>query len=274
MLVTKNELGVSKRKSHRHSRIRNSPDKGLTAKTEDGLRGMTEFLETLKFSESGLVTAIVQDIDTGAVLMQAFADRAAVNETLQTGLATFYSRSRKERWCKGETSGNFIRVQSVFVDCDRDSIIYLSVPDGPSCHTGSHTCWYTEVGAVGGGVATEGEHTSDAHSPRTTLMQLEATIQQRRDEAGEEGVKPSWTAKLLHDPDLLCKKVREEAGELCQTLEAGEGKERAASEMADLLYHAMVLLNLQGVSMAEVMQVLRGRFGTSGIEEKASRRKA
>ena len=80
---------------------------------------------------------VVQHVDTGELLMQAFADRAALNETLQTGLATFYSRSRKERWCKGETSNNYIKVNRVFVDCDNDSVIYLSDPVGPACHTGA-----------------------------------------------------------------------------------------------------------------------------------------
>jgi len=84
-------------------------------------------------------------------------------------------------------------------------------------------------------------------------------------------MKPSWTVKLLNSPELLCSKVREEAGELCETLEKGEGAERAASEMADLLYHAMVLLNVQGVPVADVLRELRRRFGTSGVAEKAAR---
>lgn len=78
---------------------------------------------------------MLQHVDTGELLMQAFADRAAVSETLQTGLATFYSRSRSGRWCKGETSGHFIKVGSVFPDCDRDSLVYLGEPIGPACHT-------------------------------------------------------------------------------------------------------------------------------------------
>ncbi|GBF97761.1 hypothetical protein Rsub_10186 [Raphidocelis subcapitata] len=237
---------------------------------------MSAYLDSLRWNSDGLVAVIAQHIDTGEVLMQAYADRNAICETLQTGLATFYSRSRRERWCKGETSGNFIRVSRVFADCDKDSIIFLGDPIGPACHTGAKTCWFAEaeVGADGG-VSSAGRHEHHAdHSPATTLYALERTIAQRRAEMGQqqpEGTKPSWTARLLSNPELLCKKVREEAGELCQTLEAGEGAERAASEMADLLYHSMVLLNLQGVPMEEVMRVLRKRFGTSGIEEKASR---
>eukprot|EP01025_Chloroclados_australasicus_P031552 TRINITY_DN31865_c0_g1_i5.p2 TRINITY_DN31865_c0_g1~~TRINITY_DN31865_c0_g1_i5.p2 ORF type:complete len:114 (+),score=19.19 TRINITY_DN31865_c0_g1_i5:153-494(+) len=112
--------------------------------------------------------------------------------------------------------------------------------------------------------------------PRSTLLQLEHIIQERR-EAMEnpenEGQKPSWTAKLLTKPDLLCSKIREEAGELCETLEKEEGPERCASEMADVLYHSMVLLNKQGVKIEDVLRILRGRFGVSGIDEKAGRKK-
>uniref|UniRef100_A0A7S0RZ92 Phosphoribosyl-AMP cyclohydrolase domain-containing protein n=1 Tax=Chlamydomonas leiostraca TaxID=1034604 RepID=A0A7S0RZ92_9CHLO len=240
---------------------------------EQDVPGMSKFLDTLKYDKNGLVAVIVQHIDTGEVMMQAYADRAAISETLQTGLATFYSRSRNGRWCKGETSGHFINVHRLFADCDRDSLIYLSDPIGPACHTGARTCWFSEASLdAGHHVHTEGEHTHSDHVPMTTLLALERTIQQRRDALAQptEG-KPSWTARLLSNPELLCKKVREEAGELCQTLEAGEGGERAASEMADLLYHSMVLLNLQGVKMEEVMRVLRKRFGTSGVEEKAAR---
>ncbi|KAL4445784.1 hypothetical protein ABPG77_008983 [Micractinium sp. CCAP 211/92] len=233
---------------------------------------MTAFLDGLKWDSNGLVVAIAQHADTGEVLMQAFADRAAINETLQTGLATFYSRSRKGRWCKGETSGHYIKVVSVFLDCDRDSLIYLSEPIGPACHTNAPTCYFRQADAGSGALRTAGEHSSRSHAPMTTLYALERTIAQRRAEA-EAGTadKPSWTARLLSNPELLCKKVREEAGELCQTLEQDEGRERAASEAADLFYHAMVLLNAQGVSLEEVSKVLRSRFGTSGIEEKAAR---
>jgi len=236
----------------------------------ENAEGMTAFLDSLKYDANGLVTAIVQHVDTGEIQMQAFADRAGVAETLTTGKATFWSRSRKGRWCKGETSGNFINVVDVQVDCDRDSLIYLGDPIGPSCHTGEPTCYFTQV-EVEGHV-----HDREGKNPGlTTLYNLERTIEERRvaAESAAEGDKPSWTAKLLNDPDLLCKKIREEAGELCETWENDEGKERAASEMADVLYHSMVLLNKQGVEMEDVMRVLRERFGTSGIEEKASRAK-
>lgn len=198
-------------------------------------------------------------------------------------LATFYSRSREGRWCKGETSGNFITVIGVYLDCDRDSIIYLGLvciessiligwicelgdPVGPACHTGAPTCWFSEIKMMRNDtevqklIDTSAEMT---HTPHTTLYALEDIIEQRKKSIANEGSKclfleglrwggwwlldgkPSWTAKLLSDPELLCEKIKEEAGELCQTLEKDEGKQRATEEMADLLYHSLVLLNKQ-----------------------------
>lgn len=108
----------------------------------------------------------------------------------------------------------------------------------------------------------------------TTLYLLESTISQRKAEIAEPQIgKPSWTKRLLTDDKLLCSKIREEADELCRTLEEKEDKSRTASEMADVLYHAMVLLGLRGVKAEEVLQVLRQRFSKSGVEEKESRKK-
>lgn len=223
--------------------------------------------------------------------MQAFSDRAAVSETLQTGLATFRSRSRGGRWCKGETSGHYLLVSSVHADCDGDSLVYLSEPAGPACHTGAPSCWFSvadvaskkeEEGAAAVGATVAARAGDRSAAPLPTLLVLERTIAQRAAEASAEAStsqssssssKPSWTAKLLADPKLLCSKVREEADELCRALEDGEGKERVASEAADLLYHAAVLMNLAGVGVEDVGAVLRKRFGTSGVAEKASRKK-
>lgn len=142
-------------------------------------------------------------------------------------LATFYSRSRKERWCKGETSGHYIKVMDVYLDCDRDSIVYLSSPIGPACHTNAATCYFTSAHISDNNQLEEhGEHTSRDFAPMTTLYALERTINQRKQAAadGTSTEKPSWTVKLLNNPELICKKVREEAGELCQTWEENEGE--------------------------------------------------
>jgi phosphoribosyl-ATP pyrophosphohydrolase/phosphoribosyl-AMP cyclohydrolase len=249
-----------------------SAGRTVLAAAADSPERVEAFLDGLKYDDKGLVVAIAQDVDTGAILMQGFADRTAVRTTITAKKATFFSRSRQQQWTKGETSGNFISVKSVHIDCDKDSLIYMGVPDGPTCHTGAHTCYYSRVDGDEGAAAVEGGGVRDGEEEAlSTLYELEATISKRRSEIVAEGSKPSWTRRLLDNPELLCSKVREEAGELCESYEKEEGAERTASEMADVLYHAMVLCNLQGVALEDVMAVLRNRFGTSGVEEKASR---
>ena len=259
----------------------------------------SEFVSRLKLDKnSGLCSAIAQDVDSGELLMAAFATPEAVKKTLETGRATFFSRSRNELWTKGLTSGNTIDVVSVHYDCDRDCLVYLSVPNGPSCHTGAKTCFFSEARPMS--VDERGSHDDiseeeededvvellEGSYPRATLFRLQDTIADRKaalDGASGSGKaggsdtgarKPSWTAKLLQNPELLCSKVREEADELCRALEDTEGKDRVASEMADVLYHSMVLLAQQDVPLEDVMVKLRTRFGVSGIEEKASRRRS
>ncbi|KAM0878706.1 hypothetical protein ACQ4PT_034715 [Festuca glaucescens] len=227
-------------------------------------------LDSVKWDVKGLAVAIAQNVDTGAILMQGFANREALAATISTRKATFYSRSRSSLWTKGETSMNFINVHDIFLDCDRDSIIYLGTPDGPTCHTGAETCYYYSVYDV-----LQGSKSNQERQVSTTLYSLEDTISKRKKEiVTEGGGKPSWTKKLLLDNQLLCSKIREEAGELIQTLLENEDKSLTASEMGDLLYHAMVLLSVKDVKMEEVLEVLRKRFSQSGVEEKASRKKS
>ncbi|KAG9447299.1 hypothetical protein H6P81_013427 [Aristolochia fimbriata] len=223
-------------------------------------------LDSVKWDDKGLAVAIAQNVDTGAILMQGFANREALSTTISSRKATFYSRSRSSLWTKGETSMNFINVHDVFLDCDRDSIIYLGKPDGPTCHTGSETCYFSS--------ALDQLKLSEDNKDRlalTTLYSLESTIAQRKAEMRSDE-KPSWTKRLFLDKKLLCSKIREEADELCRTLEDNEDRSRTASEMADVLYHSLVLLSSKGVKMEEVFEVLRKRFEKSGIEEKSSRK--
>ncbi|KAF5181530.1 Histidine biosynthesis bifunctional protein hisie protein [Thalictrum thalictroides] len=200
--------------------------------------------------------------------MQAFANREALATTISSRKATFYSRSRSSLWTKGETSNNFINVIDIFLDCDRDSIIYLGKPDGPTCHTGAETCYYSSVDDLLKHPEVDGNRLA-----LTTLYELESTISQRKAEIGAtENGKPSWTKKLLLDQKLLCSKIREEADELCRTLEENEDQYRTAAEAADLIFHSMVLLKNKDVKLEDVFQVLRQRFSQSGIEEKNSRK--
>lgn len=229
---------------------------------------LNSVLDSVKWDEKGLAVAIAQNVDSGAILMQGFANRDALATTIASKKATFYSRSRSTLWTKGETSLNFINVHDIFLDCDRDSIIYLGKPDGPTCHTGSETCYYTSVFD-----ALNQPQVEENKLALTTLYSLESTLSRRKEELSlpEQG-KPSWTKRLLQDDKLLCKKIREEADEFCRTLEENEDKSRTLSEMADVLYHEMVLLIRRGLKFEDVLQVLRCRFTQSGIEEKNSRK--
>lgn len=225
-----------------------------------------KLLDSIKWDDKGLAVAIAQNVDTGAILMQGFVNRDALAKTLSSRKATFFSRSRAALWTKGETSMHFINIHDIFVDCDHDSIIYLGKPDGPTCHTGSDTCYFTSISDL-----LKGQEVEENKLALTTLYSLESTISQRESElAGQQG-KPSWTKRLLLDENLLCSKIREEADELCRTLEEKEDSSRTASEMADLIYHAMVLLRRKNVKIENVLEVLGQRFSQSGIEEKQSR---
>ncbi|KAL5701259.1 hypothetical protein ACHQM5_026614 [Ranunculus cassubicifolius] len=247
-----------------------SSSRGLALKAATIVAPKVEtLLDTVKWDDKGLAVAIAQDVDTGAILMQGFINKEALATTISSRKATFYSRSRSSLWTKGETSNNFININDIFIDCDRDSIIYLGKPDGPTCHTGSDTCYYSSVNDF----LKDPEVKENSRLALTTLYELESIISQRKAEiSGSENGKPSWTKKLLLDQKLLCSKIREEAGELCQTLEENEDKSRAAAEAADLIFHSMVLLKNKDVKMEEVMEVLRRRFSQSGIEEKNSRK--
>ncbi|GFY85153.1 histidine biosynthesis bifunctional protein [Actinidia rufa] len=232
------------------------------------LRRVDILLDNVKWDDKGLAVAIAQNIDTGAIMMQGFVNSDALATTISSRKATFYSRSRSKLWTKGESSMNFIHVHDIFLDCDRDSVIYLGKPDGPTCHTGAETCYYTSAFDF-----LRNSQVKESKMALTTLYSLESTISQRKAElSGPQNGKPSWTKRLLIDNKLLCSKIREEADELCRTLEDNEDKQRTASEMADVLYHAMVLLAVRDVKAEEVLKVLRQRFLKSGVEEKESRR--
>ncbi|XP_071711842.1 histidine biosynthesis bifunctional protein hisIE, chloroplastic-like [Rutidosis leptorrhynchoides] len=225
-------------------------------------------LDSVIWDEKGLAVAIAQNVDSGAILMQGFANREALASTISSKKATFYSRSRSTLWTKGETSLNFINVHDIFLDCDRDSIIYLGKPDGPTCHTGAETCYYTSIFD-----SLNKPEIEENNLALTTLYSLESTLARRKEElsAPEQG-KPSWTKRLLLDDKLLCSKIREEADEFCRTLEENEDESRTVSEMADVLYHEMVLLIRRGLKFEDVLEVLRCRFTQSGVEEKNNRK--
>ena len=209
-------------------------------------------VENVRFDEAGLVPVVAQDAGTGDVLTLAYANREALETTLATGEAHFYSRSRGELWRKGATSGNTQRVVEVRLDCDGDALLYNVEPDGPACHTGERTCFFTALGGEGVGVATEGP---DGVALGTMMERLAGTIAQRHREMPQE----SYTAGLIRrGPERLAQKVGEEAVEV---VIAALRDDRLAEETADLVYHLLVLLEERGVGTEKVAGVLRDRHG-------------
>lgn len=204
------------------------------------LPAATELLPRLAFDERGLVTVVAQDAFTGAVLMLAWADREAVERTLATGEAWFWSRSRRALWRKGESSGNTLAVAGVAVDCDGDALLYRVHPSGPACHSGATSCF-------------------DGAGDGLELGALERIV------AARSGADPatSYTARLLASGvERVAQKVGEEATEVVVAslrAEDDAGRARLVEETADLLFHLAVLLRSRGVGVGEVARELAAR---------------
>ncbi|MGY6629278.1 MAG: bifunctional phosphoribosyl-AMP cyclohydrolase/phosphoribosyl-ATP diphosphatase HisIE [Oceanicaulis sp.] len=186
----------------------------------------------------GLAPAIVQDADTGAVLMLGYMNAEALSATQEKGLVTFWSRSKNRLWTKGETSGDVLHLVSLAADCDRDAILVQARPAGPTCHLGTITCWGDDPGP---GLA--------------FLGRLGRIIDQRADEGGEA----SYTAKLLSSGIAkIAQKVGEEGVETALAA-VGESDAALLGEAADLVFHLMVLLKARGLSLGDAANVLKAR---------------
>lgn len=214
--------------------------------------------EAIRFDpETGLVPCVIQDALTGEVLTLAYMDEQALARTRETGEIHLWSRSRRELWRKGESSGNTQALRSLRYDCDADALVALVEPAGPACHTGERSCFYRELGGPADPAPdappAPGEPAPETHE---ALPALERTLASRRAErpAG------SYTVELLSDPELIGEKLREEAEEVARAI-AGESGERVAEEAADLLYHLQVALLSREVSLAAALDVLNGRRG-------------
>lgn len=216
----------------------------------------------LKYDANGLIVAVCQDHLDGSVRMVAWMNEAAVNATLTSGKATFYSRSRQALWTKGETSGHFLHVASVSVDCDGDTLLVRVRADGPSCHTGQPTCFFTPLTDE-----TTASVAAPAEPTPTFLSVLEQELALRKLSTGTK----SYTKSLLDGgASKIGAKLLEESGEFTQALST-ESDQRVASEAADVLYHLMVGLQLRSVSLRQVLEELASRTKLSGHEEKANR---
>ena len=189
----------------------------------------------------GLLPAIVQHAADGRVLMLGYMNAAALDKTRDSGLVTFFSRSKQRLWTKGETSGHVLKLVDLSADCDADTILVQALPEGPTCHLGTSTC-FGETPAPGAGF----------------LSALEAVIRQR----AESGPADSYTARLLDSGVKRCaQKVGEEGVEVALAALA-EDREELAEEAADLLYHLLVCLQVSGVQLDAVIAVLRQRHKT------------
>jgi phosphoribosyl-ATP pyrophosphohydrolase/phosphoribosyl-AMP cyclohydrolase len=199
-------------------------------------------LDELKFDDKGLIPAVVQEADTGELLMVAWMDRAALEATLTTGLTHFWSRSRGALWRKGETSGHAQHVQGVYADCDGDTLLVQVHQDGVACHTGARSCFFN---AIRGDGAAAG-----------MLERLERVVEARK-AAAPAG---SYVAALLAKGEAaVCRKIGEEATEVVTAALGGEGNRRVVEEMADLWFHAIVLLVERGIPLRDVLRELARR---------------
>ncbi|MBI3756300.1 MAG: bifunctional phosphoribosyl-AMP cyclohydrolase/phosphoribosyl-ATP diphosphatase HisIE [Deltaproteobacteria bacterium] len=215
-------------------------------------------ISRIKFDKNGLAPAIAQDYLAGDVLMMAYMNKEALEKTLSTGRAHYFSRSRNKLWLKGETSGNFQEVKAIYYDCDEDAILLKINQTGVACHTGERSCFFRRLD--------KGEQES---ASLTILSGLFETIKQRKNVSPEKSYVASLYAKGL---DKILEKVKEESGELIDAAKSGK-KEEIIHETADLLFHAFVLLGQKDISLQEILNELKRRTGVSGIEEKASRKK-
>ncbi|GAQ24494.1 bifunctional phosphoribosyl-AMP cyclohydrolase/phosphoribosyl-ATP diphosphatase HisIE [Tepidanaerobacter syntrophicus] len=206
----------------------------------------------IKYGENGLVPAIVQDYKTKEVLMLAYMNEESLMKTLETGTAWFYSRKRKSLWQKGETSGNFLYVKSIFYDCDEDALLLKVDAAGPACHTGNVSCFYRSLKD-----AKEAEETEEENSSGTLefLDELAEIIDSRFSEKPEA----SYVAKLYKGGrERILKKVGEEAAEVI-IASMSQKKDDIVYESADLIFHLLVALRYDGISLEEIADELEKR---------------
>ncbi|WP_102029326.1 bifunctional phosphoribosyl-AMP cyclohydrolase/phosphoribosyl-ATP diphosphatase HisIE [Salirhabdus sp. Marseille-P4669] len=206
---------------------------------------MTVQIDDIKFDQNGLVPAIVQDIQTGKVLMLAYMNKESLQKTLETKTTWFYSRSRQQLWNKGETSGNTQLVKKLSYDCDGDTLLVEVVQNGVACHTGEESCFFQNI------ELTEEEPIVN----RDIISYLYKLIEHRRDHP----VEGSYTNYLFHEGlDKILKKIGEESSEVIIGAKNRDKKE-LVNEFSDLIYHSLVLMIEQGISIQDIKQVLTER---------------
>ncbi|MCI5605192.1 MAG: bifunctional phosphoribosyl-AMP cyclohydrolase/phosphoribosyl-ATP diphosphatase HisIE [Clostridia bacterium] len=208
-----------------------------------------KFIEDLKFDAKGLVPAVVQNKSTKEVLMVAYMNADTIKQTIETGRATFWSRSRQEVWVKGATSGNYMYIDEVRVDCDGDCLVLMANPAGPACHTGNRTCFYR---TVENGELVNVEEEEDL----SDVMDVDQAVIIDRKKNPEQG---SYTNYLFEKgEDKILKKVGEEAAEV---VIAGKNrsKDEIRYEVADLIYHLTVMLVDNDMTWDDIYKEMKRR---------------
>lgn len=224
---------------------------------------MQEIINRVDWQKINLLPVIVQDINSNEVLMMAYMNKEALELSLSTRIAHYFSRSKQRIWKKGESSGHIQEIHSFNIDCDNDTLLIRVTQHGVACHTGRRSCFFTELES--GKIESEVEVSSE--SLYGVIDTLYHTIQERKNADPES----SWTAKLISKGDnTILKKVVEEAGEFCFAYKDNDEKEMIY-EAADLTYHMLVALAAKNISPDRIKQELARRFNMSGIEEKNSR---
>lgn len=211
-------------------------------------------IESIRWNEQGLVPAIVQDADSGQVLMMAYMNRESLAQTLEIGQTVFWSRSRQELWHKGMTSGNTQDVVSIHADCDQDTLLVKVRPAGPACHTGAVSCFFNPLTADTHQF-TQMDHVKESAMPGI-LKRVFDIIEDRKATPKPD----SYTNHLLDaGEDEIVKKIGEEAVEVILAAKS-QGDDRLAEELADLTYHCLVLLASKGMTPDDVAAELERRF--------------
>lgn len=212
----------------------------------------TDFVDGLTYNEVGLIPAIIQEQATGQVLMLAYMNKESLKRTIETGQTCFFSRSRQELWTKGETSGNYQEVKSISLDCDLDTLLITVVQQGNACHTGTHSCFSEKAAAAGDEAPSSEAFDSAARQIVPELFQVLNERFQNRPEG-------SYTTYLFNEgQDKILKKVGEEAAEVIIGSK-NHSKGEIRWEMADLLYHCLVLLVYHEMKPSEILEELAGR---------------
>jgi len=203
---------------------------------------MNDEWKNMDFERVPLVPAVVQDVDSGTVLMLGYMNREALRKTMESGRVTFFSRSRQRLWTKGETSGNFLLLEEIYPDCDQDALLVRARPTGPTCHTGTTSCF---------GITRK----------PSILEELEQVIRRRRGETGSGSYCASlFAAGVGH----IARKVGEEAVEVVVEAMGEKNRHRFLEECADLVFHLLVLLAARGCSFRDVLHVLVQRRSGGG----------